>query len=129
MGGMEQLTKAELRELLCKNWMTHDAMWLLYCLEAIGMEKTNQINKKAVLAMATIEIYRIRKALGCSMDKINRFDDLKEILFRAMEIAKADFMTFTWTSPDKNIIQWKWKKGSCFAYQGVKKLGVMDKYS
>jgi len=128
MGAIDELNKKELRELLCKNWMTHDAMWLLHCVDAFGMEKANQINKNAVLSMAMIEIKRIRNALGYPKEEILRFDDLKSLIFRAMEIAKADFMTFTWTSPGKNIIQWKWEEGSCFAYQGVNKLGVLDKY-
>lgn len=128
MNAMDLLEKRELKELLCKGWMTHDAMWLLHCLEAFGMEKTNEINIKAVFSMSQIEINRVKKALGYSNEKIKKFDEIKQLIVQTMEIIKADFMDFTWSIPEKNVLHWKWSNGSCFAYQGIKGLGVLDTY-
>lgn len=128
MSAMDRLGKRELKELLCKGWMTHDAMWLLHCVEVLGMEKTNKINTKAVYSMSRIEINRVKKALGYSNDTITKFDDLKELIVQTMELIKADFMDFSWSTPEKNVLHWKWSKGSCFAYQGIKGLGVLDEY-
>ena len=129
MSALELLSKKELRELLCKGWMTHDAMWLLHCLETIGMEKTNEINSKAVFSMSRIEINRIRKALGYpKKDKIKTFEEVKQLFVQAMELVKADFMDFVLTIPEKNVLHWKWRNGNCFAYQGIKGLGVLDQY-
>ena len=58
------LSKNELKEIMNKNWMTHDAMWFYNCLQEFGIEKTNKINKAAVRDMAAIEIKRIQKAVG-----------------------------------------------------------------
>jgi hypothetical protein len=58
------LEKNELKELLNKGWMTHDAMWFLNCMKECGIEQTNKINKAAVRDMAAIEIKRHQKALG-----------------------------------------------------------------
>lgn len=128
MSALDLLAKKELKELLCKGWMTHDAMWLLHCLEAIGMEKTNEINTQAVFSMSRIEINRIRKALGYPKGKIKTFDELKQLMVQAMEIVKAEFMDFSWSVSEKNVLHWKWRSGNCFAYQGIKAMGVLDQY-
>ena len=61
---MKELSKAELKELLIKCWMTHDAMWLMQTVQHCGFEKANLINKAAVRSMAQVEIKRIKKALA-----------------------------------------------------------------
>ena len=58
---MKTLKKNELKEILIKNWMTHDAMWFYHCLQECGIERTNKINKAAVRAMAMIEISLFQK--------------------------------------------------------------------
>jgi hypothetical protein len=52
---MKTLEKDELKEILIKNWMTHDAMWFYHCLQECGINKTNKINKAAVRAMGIID--------------------------------------------------------------------------
>ncbi len=128
MNALAKIGKQELRELLSKGWMTHDAMWLYHCLQECGMEQTNRINKAAVESMSQIEILRLKKALGKDGDDVSRFKDLAELVTGAMELIKADFMKFEWSIPKRNILQWKWKDKECFAYEGVKKLGVIDQY-
>jgi len=118
------LQKSELKELLNKNWMTHDAMWFYHCLQEFGIEKTNKINKAAIHDMATIEIKRIQKAVGAS--QINTFDDFKSFFDQAMEIATGKFMKYKYNSPSHNLIHGEWE--SCFAHEGMKALGVADRY-
>ena len=74
------LSKNELKEILNKNWMTHDAMWFYNCLREFGIEKTNKINKASIRGMAAIEIKRIKKAVGAN--QINTFDEFKSFLIR-----------------------------------------------
>jgi len=118
------LEKNELKELLNKGWMTHDAMWFYNCLQECGIEKTNKINKAAVRAMSAIEIKRIQKALGA--DKFDTFDEFKRFFDLAMEIATGKFMKYTYSMLEKNLIRGVWE--SCFAYEGIKALGVIDRY-
>ncbi len=116
--------KGELKELLIKGWMTHDAMWFNSCLQECGIEKTNRINKAAIRAMSAIEIKRIQKAVGAG--KLDSFDKFKRFFGMAMEIATGKFMKYTYSLPSNNIVHFEW--GSCFAYEGVKALGVIDRY-
>jgi len=63
---MNRVEGAQLKELLIKNWMTHDAMWFYHSVQSFGMEKTNVVNRAAVRSMAGVEIKRLRKALASS---------------------------------------------------------------
>ena len=37
-------------------------------------------------------------------------------------------MNFTYSFPSENIFHWEWGDQQCFAYEGIKKLGVIDQY-
>ncbi len=116
--------KDELKELLIKCWMTHDAMWFYSCLQECGIEKTNRINKAAIKAMSAVEIKRIQKAVGT--EKLDTFDEFKWFFNIVMEIVTGKFMKYTYSMPTNNLMHIEWE--SCFAYEGVKALGVIDRY-
>lgn len=118
------LSQKELKELLIKNWMTHDAMWFYHCLQECGIEKTNKINKAAVRALGVIEIKRIQKATG--IDKVETFEDFKLLIDAVFSIVKGDFMDFTYSFPSENTLRGELK--DCFAYNGMKRMGVLDQY-
>ncbi len=117
------LEKEELKEVLTKSWMTHDAMWFYHCLQEFGIEKTNLVNKAAVKAMASIEIKRLQKALG--QGKFNTIDEFKHFFEKVMAIVAGRFMKYSNRYAD-NVMRSEWE--SCFAYEGVKALGVADRY-
>ncbi|OGP91547.1 MAG: hypothetical protein A2031_09195, partial [Deltaproteobacteria bacterium RBG_19FT_COMBO_43_11] len=118
------LQKEDLKELLNKGWMTHDAMWFYNCLQECGIEKTNKINKAAIRDMSAIEIKRIQKAVGAG--QLNTFDEFKSFFDIAMKIATGKFMKCKYSMPAHNLIRGEWE--SCFAYEGIKALGVIDRY-
>lgn len=120
----DSLNKDQLKEIMNKNWMTHDAMWFYNCLQEFGIEKTNKINKAAVRNMSAIEIKRVQKALG--VEHLDTFDEFKSFFDTAMEIATGKFMKYQYSSPAKNLIQGRWD--SCFAHEGMKALGYADRY-
>ncbi len=117
--------KDDLKELLVKGWMTHDAMWFHSCLQECGIEKTNRISKAAIRAMSAIEIKRIQKAVGAG--NLDTWDEFKRFFEIAMEIATGEFMKFTYSMLARNRMHSEWRE-SCFAYEGVKALGVIDRY-
>ena len=121
---MKAVEGNELKELLVKNWMTHDAMWLYHCVREFGMEKTNVVNKAAVRSMGAIEGKRLKKALG--FEQIETFEEFKEFVTGAMEIVLADFMKSSFTFPGHNRVHGEWK--TCFAYDGLTKYGMIDQY-
>ena len=116
--------KDELKELLVKNWMTHDAMWFYHSLQECGIEKTNRINKAAIRDMAAIEIKRIQKAVGAG--NFDTWDEFKRFFEITMEIATGKFMNYRYSLPAHNKMHGEWE--SCFAYEGIKALGVIDSY-
>jgi hypothetical protein len=124
MRSPESVGLPELREVLTKCWMTHDAMWFLYCSHECGIEKANRINKAAVNSMARIEVKRLMKLF--EVERIGTFQDLRHFL-EAMEVViKPDFMKFHTSFPRENLLRWDMTE--CFAYEGVKKVGAIDVY-
>jgi len=128
MDAFSKISKKDLRELLVKGWTTHDAIWLQQSIQACGAEKASAMNAAAVEAMALIEIQRIKKALGVQSNKVATFDDLVFLVEGAFSLIKADFMKFTLSIPEKNVFQWEWAEGRCFAYEGVKRMGIAGQY-
>ena len=118
------LETKQLKELLNKGWMTHDAMWFYNSVQEIGIGKTNKINRAAVKAMAAVEMKRMKKALGVT--EIKTFDQWVELFEASMNIVSGDFMKYKFIYPGQNVIHSEWL--SCFAYDGVKSLGVIDRY-
>lgn len=122
----DKLEKSEVKELLNKCWMTHDAMWFYHCLREVGIETTNKINLAAVRSMSVIEIKRIRKLLGVEKRKIDTFEELIALVEGAFAIVKADFMNFSYSVPEKNVIRWDMQQ--CFAHDGVSQIGAISGY-
>jgi hypothetical protein len=116
--------REELRQLLIKGWMTHDAMWFRHCVEACGIETANRVNQAAVRSMAAVEIRRLTKALGIA--EVRSMDALRELIEGAWQIVKADFMDFACTFPAPDVMRWEVRR--CFAFEGVTQIGVADRY-
>ena len=124
MEAKDAVSKVQLAELLNKNWLTHDAMWFSHCLREVGIEKTSRINKLAARSMAAVEVKRIMRLIG--MQKIETFEDFQRFFLEGFELVRSDFMKFDYSFPGKNLL--KWQTTQCFAYDGIKRLGVLDQY-
>ncbi|MCB2228652.1 MAG: hypothetical protein KQH53_18390 [Desulfarculaceae bacterium] len=121
---MDSLQAPQIRELLSKNWMTHDAMWFFHCLQECGMATTNKLNLAAIDSMSRIEAKRYLAALG--MDGVSNPEELARFMAGVFVLVKADFMDFAYQlSPDGVLSM---EMGECFAYHGIKRLGVIDEY-
>ena len=125
---MSLLSSTELKELLSKCWMTHDGMWFYHCLQAVGIEKTNELNLAAIASLAGIEIPRICRALGMATPKINGFEELKAFFHGINDMIMPDFMRFQYEFPEENRLHVSYAPGACFAYKGICRLGVIDGY-
>ena len=128
MNVLDRLDKKELKELLNKCWMTHDGLWFYHCLQEFGIERANEMNKAAIRALAPIEMKRIRKALGIEKEEIETFEELREVIEGAFELVSGDFMKCTESCPRENVIHWEFEAQRCWAYVGVKGMGVIDRY-
>ncbi len=124
---IDKLDKFEVRELFSKNWLTHDAMWYGNCMQELGPELANKINKTATRLMAGIEISRIMKIMGKPKGNIvTTFDELKEIIDTAFHTVQTSFLKFDFSFPEKNLLRGSFNE--CFAHDGVKKFGMLDNY-
>lgn len=129
MGYLEEVDRKEIKELLSKGWITHDAMWFHHCLEEIGIERTNKINLAAVRSMSAIEVGRLKKALGIARERdIETFEELKDFIDKTHDLIIPRFMKFTYGFPGENVMHVGFDPGDCFAYQGIKMLGAIDGY-
>lgn len=120
----DEISKDEIRELLNANWITHDAMWFSNSVKINGVIDTNEINKKAARMMAKIEAKRLKEVLDTGNPK--SFQELKLFLLTSFEIIRGSFMKFELMFQDSGIFIMNVPQ--CFAYIGVKRLGVIDHY-
>ncbi len=128
MRPVNQLDKKDLIDLLNKCWITHDGMWFFHCAQEFGMEKANRLNKAAIRSLAPIEMGRIRKVLEMDEGPIRTFDELSGLLAGAFELLAPDFMGGIMSFPQENVFHWEFAPGNCFAYKGMKRIGVIDQY-
>lgn len=128
MKQLHQINRQELIELLIKCWMTHDGMWFYHCLQEFGIEKTNKINKAAIRSLAPIEVSRLMGALRIKKGQIETFEEFRRFFDGASALFMANFMNISVTFPEKNVLHWEFEPQQCFAYRGMKHMGVIDAY-
>lgn len=122
---LDRLDKPQLKGLLVKNWMTHDAMWFGNAVNEVGIETANKLNRAAVRSMAGIEARRILRILG--MEGVTNFEEMRSFFDGASALVLGDFMDFSWKwHPADFSVTFEWH--SCFAHDGVTMLGVADDY-
>jgi len=130
MGVLEGIEKTEIRNLLGKGWLTHDGMWFYHTCHEFGIKKANELNKAAIKSMAPIEVDRMKRLLGIAREKFETFDELMQFMLPALELTLPDsvFKKLHFTASAGNLIRWKWESLKCFAYRGMKQIGVIDGY-
>jgi len=124
---VKDISQKEVIDLLGKCWMTHDGMWFFHCLQAFGVETTNKLNKSAIQTLAPLEINRLKHLLGIE-NKIETYDEFKLFFMEVSKLMVPDFMNVRFNFPEKNKMTWVFDQGKCFAYEGIKRLGAIDKY-
>ena len=63
--------------------------------------------------------------------KIVAFENIKDFILEALEIILPNtvFKRFQFTASTKGLFHWEWEYGECFAYKGMKKIGIIDGYN
>lgn len=123
---IKAVSTAAQKDLLVQNWMTHDAMWMMESISLCGMETANRLNQAAVRQMARVEARRIKKLLGLAA--IEDFASFKAFIDEACRLVLSDFMEFSYSFPEKNVMLWSWPEGRCFAYRAMRKAGHIEEY-
>jgi hypothetical protein len=120
----ENISKNDLKDILSKNWLTHDAMWFAISVETLGMKQTNFINRKAARNMAKIEARRLSKLFN--VKTIVKAQDLISFFDNTFSLIGGDYIICQYELISDSTIRFKTKK--CFAFEGVSKLGVISEY-
>jgi len=130
MRKFEDISKEEIRELLGKGWLTHDGMWFYTVSRELGVETANKLNKAAIKAMAPFEVKRLKKVTGLREDQLTEIGTLSEFLPAGMQMILpiSVFSKLHFTVMPGNVIHWEWEDGECFAYKGMSRIGVIEKY-
>jgi hypothetical protein len=130
MQPLNRISKKEIRDLLGKGWLTHDGMWFYHTYQTLGIETANQLNKAAIKSLAPIEVKRVTQILGINGDDGMTFNDLQTFMQDALELTLPEsvFGKLQFTSHPKNTLHWEWETGECFAYKGIKRMGIIDEY-
>jgi hypothetical protein len=127
---LHRIEKNEIRELLGKGWLTHDGMWFYHTYQNLGIEQANSLNRAAIQSLAPIEMHRTKKVLGIGKEKFDTFDELKDFMFEALELILpcSVFEKISFSAPSRDLLHWEWESGECFAYKGMKQIGIIDEY-
>ena len=130
MSVLNKIGKREIRDLLGKGWLTHDGMWFYHTYQELGIEEANKLNKAAIRSLAPIEIKRVKQALGIDGEKIGTFEELKDFMVEALEVIlpHSVFENFRFRASSRDLLNWEWESGECFAYKGMKQIGIIDGY-
>ncbi len=130
MGSLEKIEKTEIRDLLGKGWLTHDGMWFYSTYLECGIDKANQLNKAAIKSMASFEMDRMKRILGIVQEDLGSFDQLFQFMLAALELTLPEsvYKNFHLVPSAENLIHWKWNDMKCFAYTGMKQIGLIDGY-
>jgi len=128
MNPLDSVTKENIVDLLNKCWMTHDGMWFFHCFKEFGIDKANEMNRAAISSLAPIEIARMKSALGIEKVKTGTFGEVKDFFSKVSKLFIPDFMNINLSFQPENILHWEFEKYQCFAYKGMKRLGIVDRY-
>ena len=130
MSVFNKIEKREIRDLLGKGWLTHDGMWFYHTCRELGIEQANTLNKAAIRSLAPIEVQRTLKILGIDPKKIRTLEGVKNFLLEALELILPGsvFERIKFSVSSSDLLHWEWKNEECFAYKGIKQIGMLDGY-
>ena len=130
MSVLNGVEKSELRDMLGKNWLTHDGMWFYHAHQALGADQANTLNRAAIRSLAPIEIRRVQKTLGPGAWKPGTVESLSDFMSHAFELIlpHSVFRRFRFGAKSRDVLHWEWEDGECFAFKGMRQAGIIDEY-
>lgn len=127
---LQGVRPSKIKEFLGKGWLTHDGMWFFNIYQAYGIDAANRLNRAAIQGMAPLEVKRCRKLLGMEKEGLETFTEVKDFMDGALQaiLPESILSVSSFTVPSTNVIRWEWQDGKCFAYEGMKRLGIAGQY-
>jgi len=120
----------EVKDFLGKGWLTHDGMWFYHTYRQLGMESANRLNREAIRSLSVIEMDRAKKILHVGDEDLKSYEGFRNFMLDSLKLTLPEsiFSRARFVFPAENIFHWEWEKGECFAYKGMKQIGVIGDY-
>lgn len=122
--GRLQFNQKQIRDILIKNWMTHDALWYAEVAHNFGMAAASPMNLRVCRKLGQIECKRLMKQVDVSPPA--NMIELRELFELAERVFVPDFMTFRVDYPGSDLQ--RVHVLDCFAYNGMHKAGLVSEY-
>jgi len=118
------LDREELRDILIKNWLTHDALWYGEAALKLGMAEASPMNLRVCRKLGQIEFRRLIKTVNAALP--GNFQEYRELFELGWQVFVPDFMDFQIKYPgdDTQVVHVL----DCFAHRGMEQAGLLPDY-
>jgi hypothetical protein len=120
----QKLNNDQIKDLLLRNWMTHDALWYAEVAGKYGMADASPMNLKVCRKLGQIEFRRLMKLLGASAP--GNMKEYQKLFETGKNVFVPEFMSFEIGYPDENAQ--RYHVTECFAHRGMEKAGLLRDY-
>ena len=118
------INQDQLRNILIKNWMTHDSLWYGEAAAKFGMAEASPMNLRVCRKLGQVEFGRLMKMVEAPSPK--NIEEYQELFELGKQVFFPDFVSTQISYPgnDSQIFDFI----DCFAHKGMKKLGLLPDY-
>jgi hypothetical protein len=96
-----QVNQKQIRDILIKNWMTHDALWYTEVAHHFGMADASPMNLRVCRKLGQIECRRLMKQVDVSAP--GNMMDFRQLFDLAERVFVPDFMTIRVDYPGSDL--------------------------
>ena len=112
------------KDLLIKNWMSHDARWYMAVVEHFGIEHANRLNQKVARELGRVEMKRFMKALGLTPSR--NMEEYLNLKNAALSMFGSDLVDYEIRILDRQTYEMHLTR--CFAHENIVRAGIKDQY-
>jgi len=118
------INRDQLRNILIRNWMTHDALWYGEVAATFGMAQASPMNLRVCRKLGQIEFKRLMNVVEAPPPK--NFQAYRELFELGKDVFVPEFITIQIDYPGNSVQVFRISE--CFAHNGMKKLGLLPVY-
>ena len=118
------INQNQLKDMLLRNWLTHDALWYAEVAAKLGMAEASPMNLRVCRKLGRIEFKRLMNAADALPPK--NFTVYRELFELGKGVFVPEFIAIQIDYPGNSVQVFR--VSECFAYNGVKKLGLLSEY-
>ncbi len=118
------LNREQLKDILLRNWMTHDALWYGEVALKLGMNEASPMNLRVCRKLGRIEFRRLMEMVKATPP--SNMVEYRELFDLVKGVFVPSFMQWhvEYLGNDAQVFH----VSDCFAYRGMEKAGVIADY-